>query len=967
MSARAAALRRRLAVGTRRFDYFSLEAAEASGLGAVSRLPFSLKVLLENLLRHADGRIVTEDDIAALASWGDRRAAGRDIAFHPGRVLMQDSAGLPALADIAAMRDALARWGGDAAAIDAVIPVDLVVDHSVEVDHAGTPDALARNMAIELTRNGERYAFLRWAEQAFAGLRIVKPGNGICHQVNLEHLAPVVAVSPDGATAFPDTLLGTDSHTTMINALGVLGWGCGGIEAAAALLGQPIALRIPEVVGCRLAGRLPEGANATDLVLTVTDTLRRHALVQKFVEFCGPGLDALALPDRATLANMAPEYGATMGFFPIDSETLAYLRLTGRDEAHVALVEAYAKTQGLWRDPAAAAPLYSALVEIDLAAVESSLAGPRRPQDRVALSQVPASFAAALAEQKPIQRLRNSPSPLAGEGRGEGVVAGQVGARHQTPHPPIATAMGPSLSRKRRGKTSLDDAGLHSPANPHPGPPERLSKGPEGEGDIKVRGGFALADGDIVIAAITSCTNTSNPAAMIGAGLLARNAVARGLRAKPWVKTSLAPGSRVVADYLAASGLQSGLDALGFNLVGFGCMSCMGNSGPLDPAVAAAIESGGLTVGAVLSGNRNFEGRIHQRCRVNYLASPALVVAYAIAGSLRIDLRNEPLGTNAAGRPVTLAELWPADREIQAILRASIGPALFRARYRDIFAGSPSWDALPQARGATLAWDAASHYIRRPPFFDAATPAPPPLADIAGARILALLGDGITTDHISPVSAIPPDGPAGRYLIAQGIARADFNSFSGRRLNHDVMARGAFGNIRLRNEMAPGTTGGVTSRMPDGAVMPIFAAAADYRAASIPLVVVAGRDYGAGSARDWAAKGTRLLGVRAVIAESFERIHRANLIGMGVLPLQFPDGVTRRTLALDGSETLDITGIAGGLAPGRSVAARIVRRDGTSATTALLCRLDTAYEVDYYRHGGILDAVLRARFAEQGI
>jgi len=648
--------------------------------------------------------------------------------------------------------------------------------------------------------------------------------------------------------------------------------------------------------------------------------------VQKFVEFCGPGLDALALPDRATLANMAPEYGATMGFFPIDAETLAYLRLTGRDETHVALVEAYAKTQGLWRDPAAAAPLYSDIVEIDLAAIEPSLAGPRRPQDRVALSQVPASFAAALAGQE--ASFLSEPSP-SGRGQGEGVSA----------LPTSAGAVAP---------------------NPHPDPL------PEGEGEIPGSGKISLADGDIVIAAITSCTNTSNPAAMIGAGLLARNAVARGLRAKPWVKTSLAPGSRVVADYLAASGLQSGLDALGFNLVGFGCMSCMGNSGPLDPAVAAAIERGGLTVGAVLSGNRNFEGRIHQRCRVNYLASPALVVAYAIAGSLRIDLRNEPLGTDAEGRPVTLAELWPADRAIQAILRAGINPALFRARYRDIFAGSPSWDALPQARGATLAWDVASHYIRRPPFFDEATPSPPLLADIAGARILALLGDGITTDHISPVSAIPPDGPAGRYLAAQGIAPADFNSFSGRRLNHDVMARGTFGNIRLRNEMAPGTTGGVTRRMPDGAVMPIFAAAADYQAASIPLVVIAGRDYGAGSARDWAAKGTRLLGVRAVIAESFERIHRANLIGMGVLPLQFPDGVTRRTLALDGSETLDITGIADGLAPGRSVAARIVWRDGTSATIALLCRLDTAYEVDYYRHGGILDAVLRARFAEQG-
>ena len=915
---RGSATRRSLAVAGRRFDYFSLEAAEAAGLGAIARLPFSLKVLLENLLRHEDGRVVGEEDIAALAAWGERRAAGRDIAFHPGRVLMQDSAGLPALADLAAMRDAMARWGGDPARIESVIPVDLVVDHSVEVDHAGQPDALARNMAIELTRNRERYEFLRWAERGFVGLRIVKPGNGICHQVNLEHLAPVVAVSRDGTLAYPDTLLGTDSHTTMINALGVLGWGCGGIEAAAAMLGQPIALRIPEIVGCRLSGRLPEGAGATDLVLTATQILRRHGLVQKFVEFCGPGLDALTLPDRATLANMAPEYGATVAFFPIDSETLAYLRMTGRDDGHVALVEAYAKTQGLWRDPAGAEPAYSAVVEIDLAAVEPSLAGPRRPQDRVALAQVPASFAAALEEQ-------NEPSS---DGRGQ-----------PCPH----------------------GAGIRSPAYPRPAPL------PEGEGDVKMRGDFTLADGDIVIAAITSCTNTSNPASMLGAGLLARNAVARGLRAKPGVKTSLAPGSRVVADYLAASGLQTSLDALGFNIVGFGCTSCMGNSGPLDPAIAAAIDSGRLTVGAVLSGNRNFEGRVHQRCRVNYLASPALVVAYAIAGSLRVDLAHDPLGTDAAGRPVTLAELWPSDREIQVVLRARIGAELFAARYRDISAGNASWDALKRAGGATPDWNPASHYIRRPPFLDDASPGPRPLVDIEGARILALLGDGITTDHISPVSAIPEDGPAGLYLRAHDIAPEDFNSFSGRRLNHDVMVRGTFANIRLRNEMAPGTRGGMTLHMPDGIEMPIFEAATAYAAAGIPLVVVAGKEYGTGSARDWAAKGTRLLGVRAVIAESFERIHRANLIGMGVLPLQFPAGTTRRTLALDGSETLDITGIAEGLSPASPMALRIARRDGTSATLSLICRLDTAYEVDYYRHGGILDAVLRARFGAEGV
>jgi aconitate hydratase len=881
--------RRELRVGSRRVLYHSLAAAEAAGIGAVSRLPFSLKMLLENLLRHEDGGTVTVEDIRALGDWAQERAGGREVAFHPSRVLMQDSAGLPALADLAAMRDALGRWGGAPAGIAPVIPVDLVVDHSVEVDVAGSDDALRRNGEIEFARNRERYAFLRWAAQAFEGLRIVPPGNGICHQVNLEYLAPVVACRGEGDAllAFPDSLLGTDSHTTMVNALGVFGWGCGGIEAAAAMLGQPVALRLPEVIGVRLLGRLPPGATSTDLVLTATAILRRRRLVDKFVEFCGPGLDGLSLPDRASLANMAPEYGATMGFFPIDRATIAYLRATARDAAQIELVEAYARAQGLWRDAADAEPAFTEIVEIDLATVEPSVAGPRRPQDRLGLSAVPASLDAALAEQK-----------------------------------------GGRAPRRK---------------------------------DVGDRG-FALSDGDIVIAAITSCTNTSNPAAMLGAGLLARNAARRGLGVKPWVKTSLAPGSRVVADYLAATGLQASLDALGFNLVGFGCTTCMGNSGPLDPAIDAAIEEGRLVVGAVLSGNRNFEGRIHPRCRVNYLASPALVVAYALSGSLCRDVAAEPLGIGSDGRPVHLAEIWPADAEIAALLHEAATPGRFRANYEAVFAGSAQWQGLPTSSGAVFAWDPASHYIRRPPFFDAATPEPPPLADIEGARILALLGDSVTTDHISPVSAIPREGPAGRYLMAQGIAPRDFNSFSGRRINHDVMARGTFANIRLKNEMAPGTSGGVTRLLPGGEIVSIFAAATAYAEAGTPLVVVAGNAYGTGSARDWAAKGTRLLGVKAVIAEGFERIHRANLAGMGVLPLQFPDRVDRKSLRLDGSETVDVTGIGAGLAPGQRLAAHFHRGDGTSESVSLICRLDTAYEVEYHRNGGILDTVLRGVF-----
>ncbi len=880
-------VRRALSVDGESYDYFSLEAAADAGLGDISRLPFSLKVLLENLLRHEDGRTVTVDDVAGLAGWSAARPSDREIAYRPARVLMQDFTGVPAVADLAAMRAAMSDLGGDPTRINPLSPVDLVVDHSVMVDRFGSADAFRANVEMEMRRNRERYAFLRWGQSAFDNFRVVPPGTGICHQVNLEYLAQVVwTADVDGRTiAYPDTLVGTDSHTTMVNGLAVLGWGVGGIEAEAAMLGQPISMLVPEVVGFKLTGALGEGATATDLVLTVTQMLRRKGVVGKFVEFHGPGLDELSLADRATLSNMAPEYGATCGFFPIDGETLAYLELSARDPRRIALVEAYAKAQGMWREAGMPDPEFSDTLELDIGGVEPSMAGPRRPQDRI------------------------SPN---------GAAKGLEGS--------LAEARGDS-----GGRISAPVAGRD----------------------------FDLADGDIVIAAITSCTNTSNPSVMVGAGLLARNAVARGLEVKPWVKTSLAPGSQVVTDYLEKAGLQDDLDALGFNLVGYGCTTCIGNSGPLDDSISGAISEGDLVVGAILSGNRNFEGRVSPWTRLNYLASPILVVAYAIAGNVGIDIVAEPLGEGADGEPVYLKDIWPSNRDISETVRSCVTPEMFRQRYGDVFTGTEAWRQVEAAASLTYRWDIGSTYVRHPPFFENMSRDPGDFSDISGARMLVLLGDGITTDHISPAGSIKRDGPAGTYLVDRQVPPAEFNSYGARRGNHEVMMRGTFANIRLRNEIVAGAEGGVTRHMPDGEGMSIYDAAMKYRDEGVPLVVVAGKEYGTGSSRDWAAKGTRLLGIEAVIAESFERIHRSNLVGMGVLPLQFKDGANRGSLGLDGSETFDIEGIADGIAPRMDVTCRITRSDGSSEEIPLICRVDTLDEVEYYRHGGILQYVLR--------
>ncbi len=885
-------VRRELAVGDRRYVIWSLEEAEKR-LGPVGRLPCTLKILLENLLRFEDGRTVTTDHLRAMVDWLGPRRSEREILYRPARVLMQDFTGVPAVVDLAAMRDAMAALGGDPRRINPLSPVDLVIDHSVQVDAWASPDAFRRNVEAEYRRNRERYAFLRWGAEAFENFRVVPPGTGICHQVNLEYLARVVWTARDGEAeaAFPDTLVGTDSHTTMVNGLAVLGWGVGGIEAEAAMLGQPISMVIPEVIGFRLVGELPEGTTATDLVLTITQMLRARGVVGKFVEFFGPGLDRLPLADRATIANMAPEYGATCGFFPVDHVTLDYLRLTGRDEARVALVEAYAKAQGLWRDAETPEPLYTDVLELDLGTVEPSLAGPRRPQDRVPLSRAARAFAEALPE---------------------------------------------------------------------------LVRGGDPERRVAVAGtDYELRHGDVVIAAITSCTNTSNPSVMIAAGLLARKAREKGLAPKPWVKTSLAPGSRAVRDYLARLGLLEDLAALGFDLVGYGCTTCIGNSGPLPEPVARAIEEGKLVAAAVLSGNRNFEGRIHPLVRANYLASPPLVVAYALAGSLGRDLLNEPLGRDRAGNPVYLRDIWPSAEEVAAAVREAVTPEAFRRSYADVFAGDEHWTAVaPAETGLTYAWDPASTYVRRPPYFEGMTREPPSrVEDVTGARPLCILGDSVTTDHISPAGAIPVDSPAGRYLREHGVPPAEFNSYGARRGNHEVMMRGTFANIRLRNEMVPEREGGFTRLMPEGTVTTIFEAAMAYRERGVPLVVIGGREYGTGSSRDWAAKGPRLLGVRAVIAESFERIHRANLVGMGVLPLVFPEGVDRRTLGLDGSEVFDLLGLAAGLRPGMTVRCRIRRADGRVEEIDLRARLDTEEEVEYYRHGGILHYVLRQLLA----
>ena len=877
--------RRTLSVGGTDYSYFSLVAAAEAGIGDVSRLPYSLKVLLENLLRHEDGVAVTAEDVAALGAWAETCRGGHEISFHPARVMMPDSSGVPLLADLAAMRDAMARLGGDAGAINPMVPLDFIIDHSVVVDHAGAPDALGRNMANEFARNEERYRFLKWGQQAFRNLRVLPPGVGICHQINLEYLSRVVWTEEgaDGVLAYPDCLLGMDSHTPMVNGLGVVGWGVGGLEAGAAMLGQPVSMLVPDVVGCRLTGALRDGVTATDLVLSITKMLRDQGVVQKFVEFCGPALDGLGMADRTTIANMAPEYGATMGFFPVDRETTAYLTQTGRDAQQVALVEAYAKAQGLWRDVGAPEPAFSELVAFDLDTVEPTMAGPRRPQEKTPLGQVPASFQAVL----------------------------------------------PELSN--------------------------------GNADVPVAGtDYAIQHGDIAIAAITSCTNTSNPDVMIGAGLLARNAVAKGLRVKPWVKTSLGPGSRVVAGYLEKAGLMEPLEALGFHVVGYGCTTCMGNSGPLDASLADSIDAGGVVMGAVHSGNRNFEGRAHPQCKVNYLASPPLVVASALAGSLNIDMTSEPLGEGSDGEPVHLRDIWPDSAEIQETIARCVTPEMFCDRYNGVDRGGEDWQALDATSGDMFAWEPGSTYIRRPPFFDDMPVDVPSVGDITGARALAIFGDFLTTDHISPVSAIPPESLAGEYLQEQQVAAKDLSSYAQRRVNHDVMLRATFNQTRIKNEMCPGTVGGVTRHLPDNEEVSIFEAARRYRADNVPMIVIGGKDYGQGSSRDWAAKGTRELGVKAVIAEGLERIHRSNLIGMGVLPLQFPDGVTRLSLELDGSETFDLTGLEQGIEPGMTVDCHIVRADGRREVISLICRLDTAVEVEYYRHGGSLHYVLRS-------
>jgi aconitate hydratase len=884
-----------LTVDSKEYTYYSLPEA-AKSLGDISRLPYSLKVLLENMLRYEDDRTVSADDVKAVADWLQTQSSSREIAYRPARVLMQDFTGVPAVVDLAAMRDAMVNLGGDPDKINPLSPVDLVIDHSVMVDSFGSADAFAENVDREFQRNNERYAFLRWGQSAFDNFRVVPPGTGICHQVNLEYLAQVVWTKDENGetVAYPDTLVGTDSHTTMINGLAVLGWGVGGIEAEAAMLGQPISMLIPEVVGFKLTGQLPEGATATDLVLTVVQMLRAKGVVGKFVEFYGDGLSHLTLADRATISNMAPEYGATCGFFPIDAETLNYLEFSGREPERIALVEAYAKAQGLWRQDDTPDPVFTDTLALDLSTVEPSLAGPKRPQDRVLLSN--------LAQQ-------------------------------------FMTSDFPSFS------------GLDSYAQKR---------------SVPVAGAdYELTDGAVAIAAITSCTNTSNPSVMIGAGLVARKARAKGLSVKPWVKTSLAPGSQVVSDYLEKANLQEDLDALGFNLVGYGCTTCIGNSGPLPDPIVEAINAEDLVVGAVLSGNRNFEGRVSPHTKANYLASPPLVVAYAIAGNLAIDLKTDPIGQDADGRPVYLKDIWPSTEEIKTVMAAALTPEMFRSRYSNVFSGTPDWQQIQTVDSKTYAWKSDSTYVQNPPFFEGmgATVNGQAFADIQGARPLALLGDSITTDHISPAGAIKTDSPAGSYLTGNQVTVADFNSFGSRRGNHEVMMRGTFANIRLQNEMVPGTAGGVTQHMPDGTEMSIYDAAMQYQAAGTPLVVIAGKEYGTGSSRDWAAKGTRLLGVKAVVAESFERIHRSNLVGMGVLPLQFQPGSDRTTLGLDGSETFDITGLSNGIQPGMTLTLTVHRADGSQTEVPVLCRIDTLDEVEYYRNGGILHYVLRQLLA----
>ena len=940
--------RRPVQFGDRRLDVFRLDALGVD----LDRLPYSIKILLENLLRNEDGIEVTAEGIVAVSQWAVRRVE-REIAFMPARVLMQDFTGVPAVVDLAAMRDAFVAMGGDAAMVEPRIPVDLVIDHSVSVDVFGRTDAFVVNAEIEFARNAERYQFLRWGQQAFQGLRVVPPGTGICHQVNLEHLAPVVFVDDASGSAYPDTVVGTDSHTPMVNGLGVLGWGVGGIEAEAAMLGQPLSMLIPDVIGFRLDGALPEGATATDLVLTVTELLRRHGVVGKFVEFYGPGVSEVPVTNRATIGNMAPEYGSTVAIFPIDEHTIDYLRLTGRAPTQVALVERYAKEQGLWFDPAAT-PTFSDTLHLDLSSVVPSLAGPSRPQDRVRLDQAKHAFVAALSASLPAPKddRGNQVQPNGQDEISQDEVSQDEVSQDEASAESFPASDPPAASEGMTNVGQPDPtAGDHPEADPIELPTDTaVTVDLDGES-------FELDHGHVVIAAITSCTNTSNPEVMIAAGLLARNAVRLGLSRKPWVKTSLAPGSQVVMGYYERAGLMPPLEQLGFHLVGFGCTTCIGNSGPLPAPISAAITEHGLAAVAVLSGNRNFEGRIHGDVRMNYLASPPLVVAYALAGTMNIDLFEEPLGLDRSGNPVFLRDVWPSTAEIEAVIAEVVDTQLFRRTYEQISTGDERWRALDIPPGHRFAWSNESTYVQHPPYFEGLTTSPPPLADITGGRALAVLGDSITTDHISPAGSIRRDSPAGMWLQEHGVPPDEFNSYGSRRGNHDVMIRGTFANPRLRNRLAHGAEGSLTRHLPDGEIMSIYDAAMKYQQEQVPLVVVAGQNYGSGSSRDWAAKGTSLLGVRAVIAQSFERIHRSNLIGMGVLPLQFRAGESLEAAGLTGTESFGIAGLDRAFADGRVPDTVTLVADDT--TLEVEVRIDTPKEADFYRHGGILPYVLR--------
>ncbi len=887
--------REQITISSKVLYFYHLKKLEQAGLTEIGKLPYSIRIMLETLLRQCNEKEITREDVVNLAGWTPNAANRPAMPFQPARVIMQDFTGVPAIVELAAMREAMARLGGDPRKINPLVPVELVIDHSVQVDFFANGDALVRNAELEFQRNRERYEFLRWGQNAFSNFRVVPPATGIVHQVNLEYLAQVVILqqSGDDYLAFPDTLVGTDSHTTMINGLGVVGWGVGGIEAEAAMLGQPVDMLIPDVIGVRLHGRLPEGVTATDLTLTITQALRNRGVVDKFVEFFGPGLSNLSLPDRATIANMAPEYGATIGYFPVDDETLRYLRMTGRSEDHVVLVEQYCKAQGLFHSESSPEPLYTDTLEVDLGSIESSLAGPKRPQDRVPLGDVKRTFRAALA------------APV------------------------------------KDGGFELSEAQISS----------EVKFGANGHA-------LTMSHGAVVIAAITSCTNTSNPSIMTAAGLLAKKALEKGLQVKPYVKTSLAPGSRVVTEYLAKAGLLEPLSRLGFNVVGYGCTTCIGNSGPLPGEVVKAITGGNLVAVSVLSGNRNFEGRIHPYVRANYLASPPLVVAFALAGTIDIDLRNEPLGSDLLGNPVYLRDIWPTNAEVAAMVTGSVSTDMFKEKYQSVFTGNDTWNMIQSNQSELYPWDKSSTYIQEPPFFIDVGTMKPELKGFSGGRVLALLGDSITTDHISPAGAIPVESPAGKYLIANGVSPREFNSYGSRRGNDRVMTRGTFANIRLKNRMVPGVEGGVTLHQPDGEQMSIYDAAMKYQQEGVPLVIVAGKDYGSGSSRDWAAKGTRLLGVKAVIAESFERIHRSNLVGMGVLPLQFLPGENSNTLGINGHEEVSLEGLDEHLAPNSRVTVRMIKEDQGVVYFHAIARLNTPVEIEYYRNGGVLNTVL---------